>query len=59
MVYLSLPPLSNEIWSCPAVIRPPFDTANFFFLTIGDHIIGFLLYRYMHGHNMFSYTVLN
>ena len=24
MVYLSLPPLSNEILPCPAVIRPPF-----------------------------------
>ena len=30
-----------------------------FFLTIGDHIIGFPLYTYMHGHSMFSYTVLN
>ena len=36
-----------------------FDTANFFFLTIGDHIIGFPLYTYMHGHSMFSYAVLN
>ena len=59
MVYLSLPHLSNEIWSCPAVIRPPFWYSQFFFLTIGDHIIGFLLYTYMHRHNMFSYTVLN
>ena len=60
MVYLWLPPLSNEIWSCPAVIRPPFWYSQFFFLTIGDHhIIGFPLYTYMHGHSMFSYTVLN
>ena len=43
MVYLSLQPLSHEIWHCPG--GHPVNSATFFFLPIGDRINGVLLYH--------------